>query len=40
MTWVDFIGQVVIGGGSIVSLALLYRYSDALSDGNIDAKDK
>ena len=33
---IDFLGQVVFGAGSLVTMALLYRHADALSDGNID----
>lgn len=35
---VDFIAQVVLGAGSLVTMALLYRNADALSDGNVGAE--
>lgn len=35
---VDFIAQVVLGAGSLVAMALIYRHADALSDGNVGAE--
>lgn len=32
---VDFIAQVVLGAGSLVAMALIYRHADDLSNGNI-----
>lgn len=32
---IDFIAQVILGAGSLVTMVLLYQHADELSDGNI-----
>lgn len=34
----DLLAQLILGGGSIVTLIVLFIYSDHLSDGNVGAE--
>jgi hypothetical protein len=35
----DILAQVILGGGSVVIMGLLFKYADILSDGNVGGDD-
>lgn len=39
-TLLDLFGQLFFGIGSVILLTLLWKYSDYLSDGNVDRLEK